>query len=66
MTGFLRGGTSKFGIIAWRGWEVKVIFPLVALIAPHKGKFNVTAKGGVIDKEYLDWAVARPQKAVWK
>ena len=33
---------------------------LVALIAPHKGKFNVTAKGGVIDKEYLDWAVARP------
>lgn len=33
---------------------------LVALFAPHKGKFNVTAKGGVIDKEYLDWAVARP------
>lgn len=33
---------------------------LVALIWPHKGKFNVTAKGGVIDKAYVDWAVTRP------
>ncbi len=33
---------------------------LVALISPHKGKFNVTAKGGVIDKAYLDWAVSKP------
>lgn len=33
---------------------------LVAIFAPHKGKFNVTAKGGVIDKAYVDWSVAKP------
>ncbi len=33
---------------------------LVALFAPHKGKFNVTAKGGIIDKSFLDWAIAKP------
>ncbi|MCS5947330.1 hypothetical protein LNP05_01165 [Klebsiella pneumoniae subsp. pneumoniae] len=27
----------------------------VALINPHKGKFNVTAKGGLVEEEYVDW-----------
>ncbi len=32
----------------------------VALLFPHKGKFNVTAKGGTIGKKYLDWHIAAP------
>ena len=32
----------------------------VALIFPHKGKFNVTAKGVTIDKKYVDWGIAKP------
>ena len=32
----------------------------VALIFPHKGKFNVTAKGMTIDKKYVDWSIAKP------
>ena len=32
----------------------------VALIFPHKGKFNVTAKGMTIDKKYVDWRIATP------
>lgn len=32
----------------------------VALINPHKGKFNVTAKGGLIEKNYLDWDISKP------
>ena len=32
----------------------------VALIFPHKGKFNVTAKGMTIDKKYVDWHIATP------
>ncbi|HEX5392047.1 MAG TPA: UDP-forming cellulose synthase catalytic subunit [Rhodocyclaceae bacterium] len=33
---------------------------LVALIDPSKGKFNVTAKGGLTDKDYFDWGISRP------
>ncbi len=33
---------------------------LVAFINPKLGKFNVTAKGGVIDESYFDWTIARP------
>lgn len=33
---------------------------LVAFINPKLGKFNVTAKGGVIDEAYFDWSIARP------
>ena len=33
---------------------------LVAAINPTLGKFNVTAKGGVIEKAYFDWTIARP------
>ena len=33
---------------------------LVAFINPKMGKFNVTAKGGVIEKAYFDWTIARP------
>lgn len=32
----------------------------VALIFPHLGKFNVTAKGGTIDSKYLDWHISKP------
>ncbi|MGD9426597.1 UDP-forming cellulose synthase catalytic subunit [Pantoea sp. NSTU24] len=32
----------------------------VALVNPHKGKFNVTAKGGLVEKRHLDWVITRP------
>jgi cellulose synthase (UDP-forming) len=33
---------------------------LVALISPKLGKFNVTSKGGLVAKEYLDWQISEP------
>lgn len=33
---------------------------LVALIAPSKGKFNVTAKGESNSRTFFDWTVSRP------
>jgi cellulose synthase (UDP-forming) len=33
---------------------------LLAMVNPKLGKFNVTAKGGVIDNDYFDWRMARP------
>lgn len=33
---------------------------MLALINPKLGKFNVTAKGGLIEHEYYDWRIARP------
>jgi cellulose synthase (UDP-forming) len=33
---------------------------LIAVINPKLGKFNVTAKGGVNEKDYFDWNIARP------
>ncbi len=32
----------------------------VAFFNPGFGKFNVTAKGGLIEKEYFDWSISRP------
>lgn len=32
----------------------------VALFNPGKGKFNVTAKGGLMDEDQFDWRIARP------
>jgi cellulose synthase (UDP-forming) len=32
----------------------------IALINPGKGKFNVTAKGGLVDKNYFDWTISLP------
>lgn len=32
----------------------------VALFAPHKGKFNVTAKGGLNTTEFFDWKISKP------
>ncbi|WP_120512539.1 UDP-forming cellulose synthase catalytic subunit [Photobacterium salinisoli] len=32
----------------------------VALFAPHKGKFNVTAKGGLVKESHYDWVISRP------
>lgn len=34
--------------------------PLVALINPKLGKFQVTAKGGIVEKEFLDWRISAP------
>jgi cellulose synthase (UDP-forming) len=32
----------------------------VALFNPNKGKFNVTEKGGLNDKEHFDWGISKP------
>ena len=32
----------------------------VALFAPHKGTFNVTAKGGLIEDTHYDWTISKP------
>lgn len=32
----------------------------VALVAPHRGRFNVTSKGGLIERNYFDWDISRP------
>ena len=32
----------------------------IALFMPHKGKFNVTEKGGLNDKDYYDWDISKP------
>jgi len=32
----------------------------VALINPHKGKFNVTAKGGAVEREFFDFSISAP------
>ncbi len=32
----------------------------VALLNPHKGKFNVTAKGGLVEHQHVDWVITRP------
>lgn len=32
----------------------------VALFAPKKGTFNVTAKGGLMEQEQFDWRIAQP------
>jgi cellulose synthase (UDP-forming) len=32
----------------------------VALLDPHKGKFNVTAKGGLVEQNYFDWTISLP------
>jgi len=32
----------------------------VALFAPHKGTFNVTAKGGLIPSTHFDWLISTP------
>ncbi|MCX7192894.1 MAG: UDP-forming cellulose synthase catalytic subunit [Proteobacteria bacterium] len=33
---------------------------LVALFNPKFGKFNVTAKGGLVEKEFFDWKISEP------
>ncbi len=43
-------------VLAW----YTVLPTTMALINPNKGKFNVTAKGGLIEQEYLDWTISKP------
>jgi cellulose synthase (UDP-forming) len=31
-----------------------------ALVAPRHGKFNVTAKGGLVEREFFDWRISTP------
>jgi cellulose synthase (UDP-forming) len=33
---------------------------MVALLNPKFGKFNVTAKGGLVEKEFFDWKISEP------
>lgn len=33
---------------------------MVALLNPKLGKFNVTAKGGLVEKDFLDWEIGAP------
>lgn len=33
---------------------------MVALINPKLGKFNVTAKGGLVEQEHFDWTISKP------
>nr|WP_255371254.1 UDP-forming cellulose synthase catalytic subunit [Cupriavidus sp. YR651] len=43
-------------VLAWY-----IVLPTtVAIINPHAGKFNVTAKGGQIAEDYLDWTISKP------
>lgn len=32
----------------------------VALLNPHFGKFNVTAKGGLVAEKFFDWTISKP------
>jgi len=43
-------------VLAW----YLVVPTIRVLLRPHGGKFNVTAKGGLISRGYFDWAVATP------
>ncbi|WP_430390034.1 UDP-forming cellulose synthase catalytic subunit [Dyella sp. 20L07] len=43
-------------VLAW----YTVLPTTIAFINPKKGKFNVTAKGGLIEQEYLDWSTSKP------
>ncbi|ROH93659.1 UDP-forming cellulose synthase catalytic subunit [Stagnimonas aquatica] len=36
----------------------------LALIAPRIGKFNVTVKGGLVERAYFDWRIAAPFMAL--
>lgn len=41
--------------------SVYIVLPtILALINPRLGRFNVTAKGGLIAKSYFDWRIALP------
>ena len=43
-------------VLAWYvAWPTTV-----ALINPHIGTFNVTAKGGLVSEAYFDWSISRP------
>ncbi len=43
-------------VLAWY-----ILLPVVgALLRPSSGGFNVTAKGGVIERSYFDWGISRP------
>ncbi len=43
-------------VLAWYiSWPV-----LLALVSPKLGKFNVTAKGGIVKENYYDWRMGSP------
>jgi cellulose synthase (UDP-forming) len=47
-------------VLAWYIFRPTV----VALINPKLGKFNVTAKGGLVAQRHVDWQIARPYLAL--
>lgn len=47
-------------VLAWY-----ITFPsLLAIINPGAGKFNVTAKGGLIERTFFDWGISKPYLAL--
>ncbi|MGP2541141.1 UDP-forming cellulose synthase catalytic subunit [Yersinia sp. 2541 StPb PI] len=36
----------------------------MALLSPHKGTFNVTSKGGLVEEQHVDWVITRPYIAL--
>ena len=44
-------------------WYI-VLPTLAALLSPRLGKFNVTAKGGVVAHEYFDWRISAPYQSL--
>ena len=43
-------------VLAWYvAWPTTM-----ALVNPRIGKFNVTAKGGLVSEQYFDWTISRP------
>ncbi len=47
-------------VLAWYiAWPTTL-----ALLDPSKGKFNVTAKGGLMEDDQFDWRIARPYLAL--
>ncbi|UTH73440.1 UDP-forming cellulose synthase catalytic subunit [Chromobacterium sp. IIBBL 290-4] len=44
-------------------WYI-VVPTTVALLFPGLGKFNVTAKGGVMEENFIDWGISKPYLAL--
>jgi cellulose synthase (UDP-forming) len=61
---------GKFRHTFWNEVYETVLAPyilgptLLALVNPKLGKFNVTAKGGIVDQSYFDSRIARPYVAL--
>jgi cellulose synthase (UDP-forming) len=43
-------------VLAWYIWRPT----MAALIDPRQGQFNVTGKGGLVERNYFDWRISLP------